>query len=270
MKNIQRSILTLITLLTAVSVIAGDMKETKLSETLKSPHREKSAQRDQYRHPQQTLNFFQVKENHSVVEIWPGGGAWYTEVLAPYLSEKGQFYAAQYNPATDNDYQKKTLKKFNAKLAKHPEVYSKVKMAIFSPPNDFQLGAPNSVDRVLTFRNVHNWTRSGDDNVLAIFQAFHQVLKSGGKLGVTDHRLPEEREKGTGGYIKQSYVIKIAEAAGFVLEASSEINANAKDTADHPKGVWTLPPVLRMKEQDKEKYLAIGESDRMTLLFVKK
>ena len=104
------------------------------------------------------------------------------------------------------------------------------------------------------------------------FQAFYKVLKPGGKLGLTDHRLPEDRDDSKGmnsGYVKQSYVIKIAEAAGFKLEASSEINANAKDTADHPEGVWTLPPSLALKETDKEKYLAIGESDRMTLLFVK-
>jgi len=251
-------------------LFAADSENTKLVDALSAKHREQSANRDKYRHPEQTLNFFQVKDNHKVIEIWPGGGAWYTEILAPYLRGKGTLYAAQYNPDTTNNYQKRTLQTFNNKLKANPEVYDKVKVAIFNPPEDFQLGAPESIDRVLTFRNVHNWMRFGEEGVLAAFQAFYQVLKPGGKLGVIDHRLPEGRDKGTGGYVKQSYVIKVAEAAGFELEGSTEINANAKDSADHPKGVWTLPPTLTLKEKDREKYLAIGESDRMTLLFVKK
>jgi len=270
MKLILKVILTSVSLLSTAMIFAGGDINADIKDVIAGEHRAKSAMRDQYRHPQQTLNFFQVKDNHSVVEIWPGGGAWYTQILAPYLSKKGQFYAAQYNPETDNNYQKKTLKKFHSKMAEHTELYSKVNMVVFNPPSDINLGAPGSVDRVLTFRNVHNWTRAGDEDVLAIFQAFYQVLKSGGKLGVVEHRLPEDRTKGTAGYVKESYVIKMAEAAGFKLEARSDINANAKDNADYEKGVWTLPPTLALKETDKEKYLAIGESDRMTLLFVKK
>jgi len=260
------SILIFISVGLTTTVTAND----KLNKVIASKHREASSSRDKYRHPAETLNFFQVEANHKVVEIWPGGGAWYTEILAPYLADEGVLYGAMYNPETESKYQLKTMKKFNAKMSANQELYGKVKVVVFSPPSDFQLGADASVDRVLTFRNVHNWTRSGDEAVLAAFQAFYKVLKPGGKLGVTDHRLPEDRTSGTGGYLKQSYVIKMAEAAGFKLEASSEINANSKDTADYEKGVWTLPPRLALKEKDKEKYLAIGESDRMTLLFVKK
>ena len=263
------TLVTSIALLSSSTLLAGHHENMELNKALAGKHRTESAARDKYRHPLGTLEFFQVQANHTVVEIWPSGGAWYTEVLAPYLKKDGKFYAAQYNPASDNEYQQKTLKKFNAKLAAHPEVYNKVEMAIFNPPSEFKLGEAGSVDRLLTFRNVHNWTRSGDDAVLGIFQAFHEVLKTGGKLGVVEHRLPEDRKEGTVGYVKESYVIKMAEAAGFKLEDRSEVNANAKDTADHEKGVWTLPPVMRLKDQDKEKYLAIGESDRMTLLFVK-
>ncbi len=263
------TLVTSVALLSSSALFAGDADNSKLNAALAGKHRTESAARDPYRHPFGTLNFFQVEPNHTVVEIWPGGGAWYTEVLAPYLRDEGKFYAAQYNPASDSEYHQKTLKKFNNKLAAHPDVYDNVNMAIFNPPNEFKLGEAGTVDRVLTFRNVHNWTRSGDEAVLGIFQAFHEVLKAGGKLGVVEHRLPEDRKEGTAGYVKESYVIKMAEAAGFKFEGRSEVNANAKDTADHEKGVWTLPPVMRLKDQDKEKYLAIGESDRMTLLFVK-
>jgi predicted methyltransferase len=232
-------------------------------------HREKNSKRDIYRHPTETLEFFQVNESQTVIEISPGGAGWYTEVLAPLLRDKGTFYAAQFNPESNRAYHKRTLNNFGAKLAANPELYDKVKMVIFQAPNDIQLGEPESADRVLTFRNLHNWMGK-DEEVLAIFKAFHTVLKTGGKLGITDHRLPEDNAKGANGYVKQSYAIKMAEAAGFTLEASSDINANPKDTINHPKGVWTLPPSYSLGDVDKEKYMAIGESNRMTLLFVKK
>ncbi len=270
MKFINQIKLFILLIIVTVGITTAETTNNKLDKAIASKHREGSSSRDKYRHPAETLNFFQVEANHKVIEIWPGGGAWYTEILAPYLADKGTFFAAQYNPESTSKYVQKTLKKFNAKMSADQGLYGKVKVVVFNPPSDIQLGADASVDRVLTFRNVHNWTRNGDEAVLAAFKSFYKVLKPGGKLGVTDHRLPEDRSNGTGGYLKQSYVIKMAEAAGFKLEASSEINANSKDTADHEKGVWTLPPTLTWKEKDKEKYLAIGESDRMTLLFVKK
>ncbi len=225
--------------------------------------------RDQYRHPLETLSFFGVQPNHTVVEIWPGGG-WYTEILAPYLAGGGgRLYAAAPDWGLGGI---RKLKETN------PQVYGSVLTADFPAFDANATRVPDgSADVVLTFRNVHNW-RMGyrrDDKQDYAPEAFRQIyamLKPGGVLGIVDHRLPEsadaERER-TSGYIKVSTVRRLAEGAGFRLAGSSEINANPKDTADWPNGVWTLPPSLALKEKDREKYLAFGESDRMTLKFVK-
>ncbi len=228
-----------------------------------------NAARDRYRHPVETLAFFGVEPNDTVVEIWPGGG-WYTEILAPYLAAGG----GQLLLAT-MDGQLGGIAKLQQA---HPALYGKVRTAVFPTFDATASRVPDgTADVVLTFRNVHNW-RMGyrrDDKQDYSPEAFRQMyamLKPGGVLGIVDHRLPEgasaERER-TSGYIKVSTVRSLAEQAGFRLAASSEINANPKDTADWPDGVWTLPPSLRLKDQDREKYLAIGESDRMTLKFVK-
>lgn len=225
--------------------------------------------RDKYRHPVETLAFFGVQPNHTVVEIWPGGG-WYTEILAPYLaSGGGKLYLAA--PGWGRTGIEK-LKTSNATL------YGPLVVADFpvfdGKPAEIPAG---TADAVVTFRNVHNWRmgyRRDDkqDYSLAAFQQIYAMLKPGGVLGIEDHRLPEsadaERERNSG-YIKVSTVRRLAEQAGFQFAGSSEINANPKDSADWPNGVWTLPPSLRNGEVDREKYLAIGESDRMTLKFVK-
>ncbi len=245
----------------------------KLKQVISAEHRAKSSKRDQFRHPVDTLNFFQIKENHTVVEIMPGGGGWYTEILAPLLRDKGQLRAAQYSADSKSSYEQRTIKKFNTKLANNPELYDKVAVVVFSPADNIDLGGVASADRVVTFRNLHNWMKLGDAGVKTIFKSFYDVLKTGGKLGVIDHRLPESRDTSKNmdsGYVKQSYAIQIAESVGFTLEASSELNANAKDDAAHPGGVWTLPPSYGKGDKDRAKYQAIGESDRMTLLFVKK
>lgn len=230
---------------------------------------ESNRARDRYRHPQETLSFFGVEANDVVVEIWPGGG-WYTEILAPYLtSGGGTLYAVA--PAWGMNGVNK-LKTANAGL------YGGIKTADFPAFDAAATRVPDgTADVVLTFRNVHNW-RMGyrrDDKADYSAEAFRQIyamLKPGGVLGIVDHRLPEsasaERELNSG-YIKTSTVKRLAEQAGFRLEASSEINANSKDSADWPEGVWTLPPTLELGDKDREKYLAIGESDRMTLKFVK-
>lgn len=213
--------------------------------------------RDQYRHPVETLLFFGVKPGQTVVEYSPGGG-WYTEILAPLLKDKGTLYAAQ-APGRGFDNLK-------AKLAATPDVYGKVKLV---PWPETAIPA-NSVDTLLTFRNVHNMVMNGSE--AATFKAFYTMLKPGGTLGIVDHRLPEERDTAlekSSGYLKVSTVRRLAEAAGFQYVGASEVNANPKDTADWTKGVWTLPPVLTNGETDKAKYQAIGESDRMTLKFVK-
>lgn len=245
--------------------------EAQIASILAGGHRSpENRARDAYRHPKETLAFFGIQPEMTVVEISPGGG-WYTEVLAPLLRERGTYYAAAANPA-DGERAQAAIARFKAKLAAHPAVYDKVQVTSFGL-NHFDAMAPaGSADMVLTFRNVHNWMMAGDDQAAAAFAGFYRALKPGGILGVVDHRLPEKRpdaDQKTSGYIKQSTVIRLAEAAGFKLVARSEINANPKDKADHPQGVWTLPPTYRLGDTDRAKYAAIGESDRMTLKFVK-
>lgn len=228
--------------------------------------------RDVHRHPYETLSFFDVKADSTVVEISPGGG-WYSEILAPLLKEKGKYYAAHQPADATSDYAKKTRAAYLEKLAADP-VYSAVTVTGFAPDKMYEVAPAGSADVVLTFRNLHNWYEKdkGEASLLTAFKTFHAALKPGGVLGVVEHRLPETKLKGDwteSGYMPQAMVVKVAEQAGFVLDATSEVNANPKDTADHPKGVWTLPPVLAMKDQDKAKYVAIGESDRMTLKFRK-
>ena len=214
--------------------------------------------RDTYRHPVETLTFFGVKPGSRVVEYSPSGG-WYTEILAPLLRDKGTFYALQ----PTGGY----LPKYREFLAANP-VYDKVQVVAY-PEEAAEIPA-GSVDTVLTFRNVHNMVMGGKE--AETFKAFYTMLKPGGTLGVVDHRLPEDRDTAlekTSGYLKLSTIRRIAQEAGFEYVGSSEINANPKDTADWPKGVWTLPPTLSQKDADRDKYLAIGESDRMTLKFRK-
>jgi predicted methyltransferase len=225
--------------------------------------------RDRYRHPYETLAFFGVEPDDTVVELWPGGG-WYTEILAPYLaSGGGKLYAVAPDWGRGGITRLKEAK---------PDVYGKVELADFPAFDANATRVPDgSADVVLTFRNVHNW-RMGyrrDDKQDYAPEAFKQIyamLKPGGVLGIVDHRLPEsadaERER-TSGYIKTSTIRQLAEQAGFRFVGASEVNANPKDTADWPNGVWTLPPSLALKDQDRDKYVGIGESDRMTLKFVK-
>jgi len=216
--------------------------------------------RDVYRHPYETLSFFGIKPTDTVVELSPGGG-WYTEILAPYLRDAGQLYAA----APEGG-------RFKAKMDSMG-VYSKVKLTVFDPAKGLlDIAPPGSADAVLTFRNVHNWMGQAEDKAPAVFAAAFKALKPGGVLGVEEHRLPASRTqdpKAKSGYVQEAVVIKYAEAAGFKLAGKSEVNANPKDTADHPDGVWTLPPTYALKDKDRAKYQAIGESDRMTLKFVK-
>jgi len=244
------------------------LQGSSLELAIEGEHRSaKNKARDQYRHPKETLEFFGFKPNMTVVEITPGGG-WYTEILAPALKADGKLYGATYPDTGEDNYYSKSRKRLNKMLASK-EIYSKVELTDFTPRVKSELAPAGSADIVLTFRNLHNW---GADGVAQVFKDAHRALKKGGVLGVVEHRMPAsfdfEANKRSG-YVPQAMVIKAAEAAGFTFEASSEINANAKDTAKHPKGVWTLPPGLALKDKDKAKYLAIGESDRMTLKFVK-
>ena len=217
--------------------------------------------RDKYRHPKETLSFFGVDPTDNVVELWPGGG-WYTEVLAPYLATSGTLQVVP--PAGKYD------ERIRNKLASDP-VYGKVQVATFNAGQPTSIAA-GSADVVLTFRNVHSWLDGDAPIADQVFAEAFRVLKPGGTFGVVEHRLPEEAEDArqlTSGYVKVSTVRQLAEKAGFKFVGSSEINANPKDSKDHPEGVWTLPPSLQLGDKDREKYRAIGESDRMTLKFVK-
>ncbi|MFO0690214.1 MAG: methyltransferase [Myxococcota bacterium] len=225
--------------------------------------------RNVYRHPVETLAFFGLRDDMTVVEALPGE-LWYTEILAPVLREKGRLVAASFDPATPNmvDYQKKAHELLLRRIAEEPAVFDRVVVGKLSPPTGIDLGPPGSADLVVTFRATHGWLNGGVAD--QIYAAFFTVLKPGGILGIEQHRAgPKTNLEAFSGYVPEEKVIAIAEKAGFVLEARSEINANPKDTADWSAGVWTLPPTLRLGEVDRAKYLAIGESDRMTLRFRK-
>jgi predicted methyltransferase len=255
----------------AESAVLSAAHRTALAAAIGSPSRTAAnIARDRYRHPLETLSFFGVRPSDTVVEIWPGGG-WYTEILVPYLRQGGgTYYAAAMNAAQQGGVRRL--------MEANPGLYGNIRFATFPAFDGAETGVPDgSADVVLTFRNVHNW-RMGyqrperQDYSADAFGQMFRMLRPGGTLGVVDHRLPEtasdERERNSG-YIKRSTVVRLALAAGFRLAAESEINANPQDTADWPNGVWTLPPTLRLGEQDRARYLAIGESDRMTLRFVK-
>ena len=223
--------------------------------------------RDAARHPYETLTFFGIKPTMTVVELAPGGG-WYTEILASYLRPHGKLIAAGQAFVPE----KRGGMAFKARLDATPALYDKVVPGVFEPPSTYQIAAPNSVDMVLTFRNLHNWVGNGEDALKTTFKEIHKVLKPGGVLGIVDHRLPAamtQDAKASSGYVHEAWVIKLVEGAGFKLAGKSEVNANPKDKANYEKGVWSLPPVLANKDTDREKYMAIGESDRMTLKFVK-
>lgn len=220
--------------------------------------------RDAYRHPAETLAFFGVKPGDTVVELWPGGG-WYSEILAPLAKAGGGtlYVAAPWE---------RGLNRFKTKQAENADVYGAVKLAEFPNAGTNPKVPDGSADVVLTFRNVHNWRFDGADNTSNAFKQIFAMLKPGGTLGVVEHRLNESDDAAKeekSGYMKESSIIAFAEAAGFKLAGRSEINANLKDTKDYPKGVWTLPPNLAEGDTDRAKYVAIGESDRMTLKFVK-
>ncbi|NND00591.1 MAG: class I SAM-dependent methyltransferase [Gammaproteobacteria bacterium] len=257
-------------ILIARPVFAGPVAEA-IDTIANGDHRSaKHRARNQFRHPGATLEFFGIHPEMTVVEISPGGGGWYTEILAPYLRDHGTYYAGSYDPDSDSEYQQRNAKRFNDKLVKHPELYDAAIITVFAPPNTMEAAPEGSADMVLTFRNFHNWMGSG--NHQAALQAMYAYLKPGGVLGVVQHRGDPSREqdpKADKGYIHEDLVIQWAESAGFVLEAKSEINANPKDTRDHPKGVWNLPPGYTDGDKNRAKYEEIGESDRMTLRFRK-
>ena len=231
--------------------------------------------RDQYRHPQETIAFWGVQTNSVVIEIWPGSG-WYTELLAPLLDSKdklgrkGKLYAAHFSEQDTVPYFKRSRLAFNNKVSSSKSLYKNMTVTTLMPPEVTKLAPVSSADFVLTFRNVHNWMKMNTAD--EVFNAMYAALKPGGVLGVVEHRAKvgtPVKTMITSGYVTEAYVKQLASQAGFTFVSSSEINSNDKDLTDHPKGVWSLPPSLRGGDKDKAKFLAIGESDRMTLKFKK-
>ncbi len=245
--------------------------DAKLTAALAGAHRtDKERARDGFRHPKETLAFFGLKDTMTVVELWAGGG-FYTAVLAPVLAERGKLVVTHFDPnGPPKSYETREAKDLLARFDATPDVFGKVQRQLL-PSKTFDFGPDASADMVVTFRSVHNWMDDG--YVDGVFAAAFKVLKPGGVLGVVEHRgkpgmtLQQIKDNG---YVPEDVVIKLGEKAGFVLAARSEINANARDTKDYAKGVWALPPALANKDVDREKYVAIGESDRMTLRFVKR
>ena len=244
------------------------MSDPKLIELINSPQRRAdNLARNSARHPAETLTFFGLRPNMTVLEILPAMG-WYTEILAPYLATAGRLYVAHFSPDGILPYMPQVLELFERRMVREPEIFARVTVRHINPPREVSIAPPGSADLALTFRNVHNWIMADQED--QYFAAFFNALKPGGVLGIVEHRARPEADAQsmrTTGYVTEAYVKDIAAKAGFEFEAASEINANALDHTDHPDGVWSLPPFLR--SGDDASYLAIGESDRMTLKFRK-
>jgi predicted methyltransferase len=270
---------------TPAPAVSSAPQPADFAEVLASPHRSaENKSRDAWRHPAETLSFFEVRNDAKVVELWPGGG-WYTEILGPWLKDKGALTVTIFDPNGPEAYYgtgqaKKMLERVAAEKAILGDVATvvvpqkvelgpdgKVAKTTLQP---FELGPEGSADVVLTFRNSHGWYRN--DAIELVYGAAFRVLKPGGIFGVEQHRAAEGADPNVTaekGYLPEATVIAAAKAVGFELVERSEINANPKDTRDYPNGVWSLPPSLDGGEVDKAKYEAIGESDRMTLKFRK-
>lgn len=265
------ALLASVALLAACSATAPSaQRNDRLAEIVAAPHRTPAnVARDRSRHPLETLEFFGVREMSTVVEILPGSAGYYLEILALYLRDNGRYIAASRDASAPPNYLA-DHQKLLARLAADPANYGKVVVTQFNADRH-EIAPPGSADFVLTFRNLHSWIERGE--VEGALRAFHRALKTGGILGVVDHRgrddLTQEAQMKSG-YVRQDYAIALIEKAGFRFAGASEVNANPKDTKDHPAGVWTLPPTYRLKDQDRAKYQAIGESDRFTLKFVKR
>jgi predicted methyltransferase len=227
----------------------------------------KNKARDPYRHPVETLAFFGIRPNMTVVELWPFGG-WYTQIIAPYLKGTGTYYAAAQDPSSNDKEDQELNASLKELLDSRPDLYGEVKWSVLAK-GKYNIAPDGSADMVVTFRNIHNWVWSGYEK--DVFAVAFRALKPGGILGVEEHRSnnPQEKPGKDQAYTGEDYAIKLIESAGFKLVGRSNINNNPKDTKNYPKGVWTLPPSYAEGDKDRAKYAAIGESDRFTLKFVK-
>lgn len=262
--------LTSLALLGSSLLLNPALADDKLAQLTEAAHRsEANINRNGWRNPVETLGFFGIEPDMTVIEIGPSGG-WYTEILAPYLHDEGHYFGAHFSPNSPVGYHRSNLESFERKIRQYPEVYGRATIRHFLPPNETVIGPAEGADMALTFRNVHNWIMA--DQEREYFAAFFAALKPGGILGVVEHRAPADASMEfmrTSGYVTEAYVKQLAAEAGFEFVDSSEINANSRDSKDYEDGVWTLPPSLQRGDVERERYLAIGESDRMTLKFRK-
>lgn len=266
-------VVTLAAILTAVT--SFNVSAENLDKILAGEHRsEKNVARDAYRNPKQTLAFFGTKPTDHVLEMWPGTG-WYSEILAPYVKDQGKFTAATFavdNMSSDDKrdaFWSKTAIKYKDKMS-DTQLYGNVEFTEFSPPQKFQCAEPATVDVAYLVRTMHIWDEQGI--LLQGLESIYDALKPGGVMAVVQHRADASSTMAAvavEGYLDEGYVIDVAEKAGFKLADKSEINANGKDTKNYPKGVYALPPTLAMGKKNKGLYMDIGESDRMTLKFIK-
>lgn len=244
--------------------------EARLAAIIAGEHRsETDRARDQYRNPAATLAFFGLRPDMTVVEVWPGGG-WYTEIIAPFVRDEGQYYGAHFDPEAEREFARNAALAFREKLAADPELYGNAQVTVLACPDKLDIAPEGSADLVVAFRSLHNWMGAGcTDEALA---AIHRALKPGGTFGLVGHSSRSEEPqdpRGPRGYVREDYAIELVEAAGFELVATSDINANPLDPTDHERGVWTLPPMLALGDENREQYAEIGESHRFTLKFSK-
>ena len=269
MKLYETISVTLASIIISTTTLAGDIS-AELDSVIQETHRDAAnIARDIYRHPKETMIFFDLQTDMKVLEILPSHG-WYTEILAPLLKDKGELTVASFGDTHPVEHLQNIHINYVKKLDSSPDIYGNVKIIVFNKTGYLPDVPDNSMDMVVTFRNTHNWIRFG--GVEEIYAAFNRVLKPGGVLGVVQHRATpgsEPKASAEKGYVPESYLIKMVENVGFELVKRSDVNANLKDSKDYPKGVWSLPPTYREKDKDRDRYTAIGESDRMTMKFIK-
>lgn len=266
-------LLSLVSLALAVGGCASSATRLEMSssidQVLAAPERPQADRdRDIWRHPRQTLMFFGLRSNMTVVELDPGTG-WYLQVLAPLLRERGRYIAALPPVSPQQRGAMRERERLEAVIASRPQVLDRIQRAPFDPGVS-PIAPDNSVDLIVTFRSLHNWM--GQDKAAAVFADVFRALKPGGVLGIVEHRgNPQQPQdpKARSGYVSEATAMRLIESAGFRLIATSEINANPRDTKDHPRGVWNLPPTLIDGDKDRARYMAIGETDRFTFKFIK-
>lgn len=252
----------------AWSDAAGD--EARLAGIIQGAHRsEFNRNRDGARHPFETLKFFGLKPDMKVAEIWPGGAGYYAEIIAPFVAGAGQYTTVVVSLSSQEPRIRRSNIRLFSKFVSDRKLYGFPRAADISSLEN-RMAPDGSLDLVLSFRNLHNWI--GDSYQDFILEGIYKSLRPGGYFGLVDHRLDgsvNEKKLYFDGYMTTDYAVRLVTKAGFRLVASSEANANPRDTSDHPKGVWTLPPTLALGKENSDIYIRIGESDRMTLLFQK-